>query len=113
MPTYEYRCDACGHELEQFQSIKDAPLKKCPKCGKAKLKRLISAGGGVIFKGAGFWQTDYRSDSYKEAARKDAPPSESKSESKTETKSETKTEAKPAAKPEKAEKPAKPDKKKK
>ena len=62
MPTYEYRCDACGHEFEQSQSIKDGPLKKCPKCGKLKLKRLISAGGGVLFKGAGFWQTDYRTD---------------------------------------------------
>jgi putative FmdB family regulatory protein len=68
MPTYEYACDSCGHEFEQFQSITARPLKKCPICGKLKLQRLIGTGGGVIFKGSGFYQTDYRSESYKKAA---------------------------------------------
>ncbi len=68
MPTYEYRCDACGHQFEHFQSIKAPRLEVCPQCGKKKLNRLIGTGGGVIFKGSGFYQTDYRSDSYKKAA---------------------------------------------
>lgn len=69
MPTYDYQCDACGHEFEQFQSITAKPLKKCPECGKPKLKRLIGTGAGVIFKGSGFYETDYRSDSYKKAKK--------------------------------------------
>ncbi len=69
MPTYEYRCQACTHEFEEFQSITAKPLKKCPQCGKMRLQRLIGTGGGVIFKGSGFYQTDYRSESYKKAAR--------------------------------------------
>jgi putative FmdB family regulatory protein len=68
MPTYEYACDHCGHEFEQFQSISARPLKKCPACGRNSLQRLIGAGAGVIFKGSGFYQTDYRSESYKQAA---------------------------------------------
>ena len=64
MPTYEYECAACGKKLEHFQSMKDAPIRKCPKCGKLRLKRLISGGAGVIFKGSGFYTTDYRSSSY-------------------------------------------------
>jgi putative FmdB family regulatory protein len=60
MPTYDYRCDACGHEFDAFQSIMDAALKKCPKCGKSKLRRLIGAGSGIIFKGSGFYETDYK-----------------------------------------------------
>ncbi|MGE5608641.1 MAG: FmdB family zinc ribbon protein [Bacillota bacterium] len=68
MPTYEYRCEACGTEFERFQSITAAPIKICPQCHKAKVKRLISAGAGLIFKGSGFYITDYRSDSYKKAA---------------------------------------------
>ncbi|MBN2446261.1 MAG: zinc ribbon domain-containing protein [Phycisphaerae bacterium] len=69
MPTYDYLCDACGHKFEQFQSITAKPLVKCPECGKRKLQRLIGIGGGVIFKGSGFHQTDYRSDSYKQGAK--------------------------------------------
>lgn len=65
MPTYEYICDNCGHEFEQLQSITAKPLRKCPACGKNKLKRLIGAGAGVIFKGSGFYETDYRSEGYK------------------------------------------------
>jgi len=68
MPTYEYRCDACDNKWEEFQSIKAEPTKKCPKCKKAKAERIISAGGGIIFKGSGFYQTDYRSESYKKGA---------------------------------------------
>jgi putative FmdB family regulatory protein len=74
MPTYEYQCDACGHKFEKFQSITSTAVKKCPKCGKNKVRRLISSGAGVIFKGGGFYQTDYRSDSYKAGAKSDAPP---------------------------------------
>ena len=76
MPTYGYICENCGNEFEQFQSITANPLKKCSECGKMKLKRLIGAGAGIIFKGSGFHQTDYRSDSYKADAKKaTAPPS--------------------------------------
>lgn len=85
MPTYDYACDACGHRFEQFQSITAKTLRKCPECGRLKLRRLIGAGAGVIFKGNGFYQTDYRSDSYRKSADKDKPP-ESKSTDKTEKK---------------------------
>ena len=69
MPTYDYKCSACGHAFEKFQSISAAALKKCPKCGKSALKRLIGTGAGVIFRGGGFYETDYRSESYKAAAK--------------------------------------------
>jgi putative FmdB family regulatory protein len=72
MPTYDYACKACGHRFEQFQSISSDPLKKCPQCNKAKLERLIGAGAGVIFKGSGFYETDYRGGSYQSDAQKDA-----------------------------------------
>ena len=91
MPTYEYVCEACGHEFEKFQSIVAAPLRTCPACGKRKAKRRISAGAGIIFKGSGFYQTDYRSDGYRKAALADKPASSSTS---------TATDAKPAAKKE-------------
>jgi putative FmdB family regulatory protein len=71
MPTYEYQCDACKHRLEEFQSFTEEPLKKCPQCGKKKLRRLLGSGAAIIFKGSGFYQTDYRSDSYKTAAKAD------------------------------------------
>ncbi len=73
MPTYEYVCDACEHGFEEFQSITAKALRKCPVCGKSKLRRLIGTGAGVIFKGSGFYETDYRSDSYKSAAKADKP----------------------------------------
>lgn len=60
MPTYEYACPKCGHQFEQFQSMRDEPLKKCPKCGKTGLKRLVGGGAGLIFKGTGFYITDYK-----------------------------------------------------
>ena len=63
MPTYEYACPKCGHEFEQFQSMRDEPLKKCPKCKKAGLKRLVGGGAGLIFKGTGFYITDYKNKS--------------------------------------------------
>jgi putative FmdB family regulatory protein len=91
MPTYDYECDACGHKFELFQSISEAVKKKCPECGKSKLRRLFGTGAAVVFKGSGFYQTDYRSESYKKAAEKDKPASESKGDGKSETKSETKT----------------------
>ena len=68
MPTYDYQCDACGHTFELFQSINDAVKKKCPDCGKLKLRRLFGTGAAIVFKGSGFYQTDYRSDSYKKGA---------------------------------------------
>lgn len=63
MPTYEYACTKCGHQFEQFQSMRDEPLKKCPKCKKAGLKRLVGGGAGLIFKGSGFYITDYKKSS--------------------------------------------------
>src|SRR2546423_14733200 len=72
MPTYDYVCDACEHAFEEMQSFSDELLKKCPKCGKKKLRRLFGTGAGVIFKGSGFYETDYRSDSYKQAAKADS-----------------------------------------
>jgi putative FmdB family regulatory protein len=71
MPTYDYECDACNHTFEEFQSMTEKPLKKCPKCKKPKLRRLIGTGAAILFKGSGFYQTDYRSESYKSAAKAD------------------------------------------
>jgi putative FmdB family regulatory protein len=70
VPTYPYECQKCGHAFEKFQSIHDKPVKTCPKC-RGRVKRLIGAGAGLIFKGSGFYITDYRSDSYKSSAKKD------------------------------------------
>src|SRR5688500_6652623 len=118
MPTYEYKCDACGVEFERFQSIMAAPIKRCPECGKAKVRRLISTGGGMIFKGSGFYITDYRDKAYTDKAKSESANSDtgdkgdkkssddSKSESKPDSKSESKsdskatTDPKPAAKSE-------------
>jgi putative FmdB family regulatory protein len=60
MPTYEYECSACGHTFEKFQSMKARPVRKCPECGKSKVQRLIGSGAGIIFKGSGFYETDYK-----------------------------------------------------
>src|SRR5438105_1842326 len=73
MPTYDYRCDACGHEFEEMQSFKADTLKTCPKCGQDKLRRLFGTGAAVLFKGSGFYETDYRSDSYKKAEKAESP----------------------------------------
>ena len=92
MPTYEYVCPKCDYAFEQFQSMNDAPLKKCPKCKKAGLKRLIGGGAGLIFKGTGFYITDYKN---KKPTEK-AAGSDTAAPAKTETKAETKP-SKPAA----------------
>ena len=72
MPTYEYECSGCDHKFELFQSITAKSIRKCPACGKLRVKRLIGAGSSIIFKGSGFYQTDYRSESYKKAAKAEA-----------------------------------------
>jgi putative FmdB family regulatory protein len=87
MPTYEYLCEACEHAFEEFQAMSDKLLRKCPKCGKPKLRRLFGTGAGIIFKGSGFYETDYRKKSGSAA-------SESKSESKPESKSDSKSDSK-------------------
>jgi putative FmdB family regulatory protein len=110
MPTYEYACSKCGHEFELVQSIADPPLTVCPKehCarkkwGRGRVKKKISAGAGLIFKGTGFYITDYRSDKYKEAAKKDSAAAAPAGAGK----SSTAADAKPAAKAEgKTSKPA-------
>ena len=112
MPTYEYKCTACGHAFERFQSIKAAPIKKCPECGKSKVKRLIGMGAGLLFKGSGFYITDYRGDAYSKAAKADTGPTTGtdakpstdapatpKSDAKPEAKSEPKAEGKAEPKP--------------
>ena len=107
MPTYEYACSKCGHQFEKFQSMSESPLTVCPKelCGqkkwgKGKVKKQIGAGAGLIFKGSGFYITDYRSEKYKAAAKKESGTGETKSSSSTsESKSSAKTESKPASKP--------------
>jgi putative FmdB family regulatory protein len=71
MPTYDYECQACDHRFEKFQSITARSIHKCPECGRLKVRRLIGMGAGIIFKGSGFYQTDYRSESYKKGAEKD------------------------------------------
>lgn len=70
MPTYEYECGKCGHVFERFQSMNDEPVKRCPLC-RCKVRRLFGTGAGIIFKGSGFYETDYRSESYKQAAKKE------------------------------------------
>ena len=84
MPTYDYICDACGHEFEAFESIKADPQKDCPECKTPKLRRKIGAGAAILFKGSGFYQTDYRSESYKKAAQAEKSSSEPSGASKTE-----------------------------
>jgi len=91
MPTYDYKCAACGHKFERFQSIKADAIKKCPECGKNKVDRLIGTGAGLIFKGSGFYITDYRDASYKDKAKAESgasggTSSDAPSNGKTETK---------------------------
>ncbi len=87
MPTYDYECDNCGHEFELFQTISEAVKRKCPECGKQKLRRLFGTGAAVVFKGSGFYQTDYRSESYNKGAEKDKKKTAKKSTEKSEKKS--------------------------
>ena len=111
MPTYDYICESCKCRFERFQSITAKPLRVCPKCGKRKVKRLIGAGAGVIFKGSGFYQTDYRSEGYKKAEEGEKKTTDKDAEKKdTETKT-TETKAK-ESKPNKKSITDKKDKKK-
>jgi len=107
MPTYDYRCAACGHALEIFHGISEAPRRTCPKCKKQKLERLISAGAGLVFKGSGFYLTDYRSKSYTEAARKDSPAPEAKPAEPPAAETPKAAAPEPAAPPKKPGKPGK------
>src|SRR6476660_8029827 len=104
MPTYEYKCDACGYEFERFQPITAQAIKRCPQCGKAKVRRLLGTGAGLIFKGSGFYITDYRDKSYTDKAKAESgtptpASSDGKADSgaKTETPAPAKSESKPAA----------------
>ncbi|MCH2127497.1 MAG: zinc ribbon domain-containing protein [Pirellulaceae bacterium] len=81
MPTYDYECDACGHTFELFQAMSDPVKRKCPECKKSKLRRLFGTGAAIVFKGSGFYQTDYRSESYKKGAEKAKKAAESKKKS--------------------------------
>ena len=91
-PTYDYLCDACDHAFEAFHSMSDKPLRKCPECGKPRLQRLFGTGGGIIFKGSGFYETDYR-------RKSGTPPAGKKEGGKGDAKAESKPEPKPGAKP--------------
>jgi putative FmdB family regulatory protein len=108
MPTYEYRCSACDHEFERFQSITADPIRKCPECGRNKVRRLIGTGAGVIFRGSGFYITDYRDKSYTEKAKaengngkaaSDAKPATAAAAGDKPSSDAAKTPAKPAATP--------------
>ena len=92
MPTYDYVCKSCEHAFEHFQSMTSKPLKKCPECGRMQLKRLIGTGAGIIFKGSGFYETDYRSSEYKEKAKQETGGGESKSDSASKTESASSSE---------------------
>ena len=100
MPTYEYQCDACGYRFERFQSITARSIRKCPECGKQKVQRLISAGAGFIFKGSGFYETDYRSEQYKKDAKADSEASKKSAESskKKDSSSDSKSDSKKKSK---------------
>jgi putative FmdB family regulatory protein len=97
MPTYEYECQRCGHRFELFQSITEKPRQRCPEC-RGKVKRLLGTGAGIIFKGSGFYATDYRDESYKSAAAADKAPPASKKSSDTKSDSTKKSSAKTAKK---------------
>ena len=106
MPTYEYHCEKCGQNFDAFQSMRDQPYKECPKdlCrlpewGHGKVKRLLGTGAGLIFKGSGFYTTDYRSDSYKAAAKKESPGSSSGGEKSAGPKESAKDSSPAPAKP--------------
>jgi putative FmdB family regulatory protein len=99
MPTYDYKCTACGHTFDELQSFSAPPLTKCPACKKNKLERLFGGGGAIIFKGSGFYETDYRragTAGDKNGKADGENKTETKAETKAETKTETKTESAPA-----------------
>lgn len=95
MPTYEYHCDTCGHTFEEFQAISEPPVDRCPECG-AVPRRLISGGTGLIFKGSGFYITDYRDKKYNEAATKDSPGSTESTAKKESSDSPSKPDSSPS-----------------
>ncbi len=101
MPTYDYECDACGHTWELFQKITDDPVAKCPACSKKKARRLFGTGAAIVFKGSGFYQTDYRSESYKKGEKKAEESKKPKSDSKSDAKAESKTSSKSDSTPKK------------
>jgi putative FmdB family regulatory protein len=106
MPTYDYRCSACGHEFELFQSMSESARRKCPECGKLALERLIGTGAAVLFKGSGFYETDYRSDSYKKAAEAEKKAADPKKDDKAKKDGKAKKDAPatPATEPAKGKK---------
>ena len=91
MPTYDYECRVCGHKFELFQSITDRPRRKCPDCGRSTAERLIGAGGGLIFKGSGFYVTDHRNKDFKEKAKQESQTPAKETESSKPKETETKT----------------------
>ena len=93
MPTYEYRCNECSHKFEMFQSIKSDPVKECPSCGRSSVERIIGSGGAIIFKGSGFYQTDYRSEEYKSRAKKETEIAKPETKDKKQEKKTEKTHA--------------------
>jgi putative FmdB family regulatory protein len=100
MPTYEYRCKSCGYEFEEFQTMSADPLIMCPKCAKPALKRLMSSGAGLIFKGSGFYTTDYKkSNTSSSSSTNSESKSDSKSESKPDSQKESTTDSKQESKP--------------
>ncbi|MBI3271131.1 MAG: zinc ribbon domain-containing protein [Planctomycetes bacterium] len=100
MPTYEYECNRCFHRFEKYQTISQGAIRKCPNCGRATAKRLISAGAGLLFKGSGFYITDYRSAEYKTRAKADqAPGTSNAADGAAASTASTATTNAPAAKP--------------
>jgi len=97
MPTYSYKCTDCGHDFERFQSITAGPIRKCPNCGKLQARRLLGTGSGILFKGSGFYQTDYRSSTYRKSAEGDKGPSTKKDKDSPSTASTSTTSTTPAA----------------
>lgn len=94
MPTYDYHCDACGHDFELFQPMNSKPQKTCPECKARKARRLIGTGGGILFKGSGFYETDYRSANYQKRAKEETSSSSSASDKGSDKKSESKSDTK-------------------
>lgn len=91
MPTYDYECEGCGHTFERFQSMTARQIRTCPQCRQRKVRRLIGTGAGLIFKGSGFYATDYRSEGYKQAAKKDQEGKSGKKKEKSDKPSGSKT----------------------
>jgi putative FmdB family regulatory protein len=107
MPTYDYKCDACGVQFELFQSITAPVKRKCPSCGKPRLRRLVGTGAGVLFKGSGFYETDYRSESYRKAAEAESKSAQPAADSKEKAApAATASGGDAASKPESAPRPA-------